>query len=254
MISLATLDTDGIRHGFFTRAGGVSGGIYASLNCGFGSGDVPADIAENRRRAAGALALEPDRLVTCHQVHSPTVARVDAPWPHDRRPRADAMVTCRTGIALGILTADCAPVLLADPAAGVIGAAHAGWRGALGGVLDATVAAMRELGATTAGISAAIGPCIAQTSYEVGPEFPVPFLAESAGHACFFAAAARPGHFRFDLAAYVAARLGRLGIGRIDRAAADTAAEPDRFFSYRRACLSGEPDYGRQLSAIALTP
>lgn len=253
MIRLDTLETGRIRHGFFTRAGGVSGGIYASLNCGFGSDDAAADVAENRRRAAAALALEPDRLATCHQVHSPTVVVIEAPWSLGERPRADAMVTRRAGIALGILTADCAPVLFADPAAGIIGAAHAGWRGALGGVLDATVAAMFDLGATAASLGAAIGPCIAQASYEVGPEFPAPFLAESMGNARFFVAATRPGHFRFDLASYVADRLGRLGIRRIDRAAGDTAAEPDRFFSYRRSCLRREPDYGRQLSAITLT-
>lgn len=252
MIRLDNLDTHGIRHGFFTRAGGVSEGIFASLNCGFGSGDAAANVAENRRRAAAFLALEPARLATCHQVHGADVVVVEAPWALEDRPRADAMVTDRPGIALGILTADCVPVLFADPAAEIIGAAHAGWRGALGGVLDATVAAMRALGAATSDIHAGIGPCIAQRSYEVGPEFSAPFLAEDPAQARFFVPAARPGHFRFDLPGYVAERLRRLGIVHIAATGGDTAAEPDRFFSYRRSCLDRAPDYGRALSAIAL--
>jgi YfiH family protein len=253
MILLDGLDVPGVAHGFFTREGGVSEGLYASLNCGLGSGDDAAHVVENRRRVAAALALEPGRLLTCHQIHSADVVVVDEPWSLAGRPRADAMVTKRAGIALGILTADCAPVLFVDPKAGIIGAAHAGWRGALTGVLDATVAAMRDLGAAAADIRAGIGPCIGQASYEVGPEFPAPFLAERATNERFFIAAARPGHFQFDLAAYVADRLRHLGLARVDATGGDTAAESERFFSYRRSCHNRESDYGREISAIAIT-
>jgi YfiH family protein len=252
LITLGALDADGIRHGFFTRDGGVSGGIFASLNCGFGSGDDESKVAENRRRVAQALGQSPDRLVTSYQFHSAEAVAVERPWRRDDRPRADAMATRTPGIALGILTADCAPVLFADPTARVIGAAHAGWRGALGGVLEATVRAMVTLGAARERIAACIGPCIGRASYEVGPEFPAPFLAEDSANAAFFVAAPRAGHFLFDLAGYAARRLERLGIARIARTGGDTAAEPDRFFSYRRACLRKETDYGRALSAICL--
>jgi polyphenol oxidase len=252
LIRLGTLDQPGIRHTFFTREGGVSHGLFASLNCGLGSGDAPALVAENRRRAAASLGLDADRLVTCYQVHSATVALVDETWRSEERPRADALVTRREHVALGILTADCAPVLFADHDAGVIGAAHAGWRGALGGVLEATVAAMVGLGAAAEHIAAGIGPCIGRASYEVGAEFPAPFLAEDAASAQFFAPAPRQGHFLFDLAGYVARRLERIGIGTVERSGGDTAAEPDRFYSYRRSCVLKEPDYGRALSAIRL--
>ncbi len=253
MISLGTLnDASGIRHAFFTREGGVSDGLFGSLNCGFGSGDAPERVAENRARAMAALDLAPDRLVTCHQIHSPDVVTVEAPWRREDNPRADALVTGRPGIALGILTADCVPVLLADPAASVIGAAHAGWKGALGGVVATTVAAMVALGAKPGRMRAAIGPCIAQRSYEVGPEFPGPFLAADAANADFFAPARRPGHFMFDIGGYVERRLIEAGIAAIQRAPCDTVAEEARFFSYRRACLKGEKDYGRSLSAIAI--
>jgi purine-nucleoside/S-methyl-5'-thioadenosine phosphorylase / adenosine deaminase len=252
VITLRALAGNGIRHGFFTREGGVSDGIFVSLNCGFGSADASTNVTENRGRAMDTLGLARDRLVTCYQVHSPRVAVVDAVWTLDDRPRADAMVTRRTGIALGILTADCAPVLLADAEAGVIGAAHAGWRGALTGVLEATVQAMVELGASPSRLRAGIGPCIAQASYEVGPEFPAPFLAESPANTGFFLPAPRTGHLVFDLAGYVAQKLGRLGLASIELTGGDTAAEADRFFSYRRACHRKEPDYGRALSAIAL--
>lgn len=252
MIRLGTLDRPGVRHGFFTRAGGVSQGIFASLNCGLGSGDAPALVAENRRRAAAALGLDADRLATCYQVHSATVTIVGEEWRNDRRPRADALVTRRRDVALGILTADCAPVLFADREAGVVGAAHAGWRGALGGVLEATIAAMRELGAAPQRIAAGIGPCIGHASYEVGAEFPAPFLAEDAANARFFCPAPRQGHFLFDLAGYVVRRLERSGVGAVEWSSGDTAAEPERFFSYRRACLLKESDYGRALSAIRL--
>jgi polyphenol oxidase len=250
----SSLDLPGIRHGFFTRHGGVSEGIYASLNCGFGSSDEAAKVAENRARAMAALGLAGDRLATCYQTHSADVVVVDDPWPRAENPRADAMVTRTPAVALGILTADCAPVLFTDPVARVIGAAHAGWRGALSGVLEATVAAMQKLGAATPRIHAAIGPCIGRDSYEVGAEFPAPFIAEKAANAVFFRAAPRAGHFLFDLAGYVATRLRHLGLVRIETIAGDTAAEADRFFSYRRSCHRKEPDYGRELSAIVLGP
>jgi YfiH family protein len=248
------LDLPGVRHGFFTRQGGVSEGIFASLNCGFGSSDEAAKVAENRARATAVLGLAGDRLATCYQVHSADVVVVDRPWPRGEAPRVDGMVTRTPEIALGILTADCAPVLFADADARVIGAAHAGWRGALSGVLEATVDAMKKLGATPQRIRATIGPCIGRHSYEVGPEFPAPFLAENAGNAVFLRVAPRAGHFFFDLAGYVAARLQRLGLTRIETIPGDTAAEADRFFSYRRSCHRKEPDYGRELSAIALMP
>ena len=253
MISLAALnDAAGIRHAFFTREGGVSAGLYSSLNCGFGSGDAAEKVAENRARAMAALDLAPDRLVTCHQVHSPDVVTVAAPWRREDNPRADALVTNCRGIALGILTADCVPVLFADADAGVIGAAHAGWKGALGGVVAATVAAMARLGAAPGRMRAAVGPCIAQRSYEVGPEFPAPFLAEDSGNGDFFAPARRAGHFMFDIAGYVERRLIAAGVAAIQRAPCDTVAEETRFFSYRRACLKGEKDFGNGLSAIVL--
>ena len=251
MITLDTLqDLPGIRHGFFTREGGVSGGLYASLNCGFGSGDEPARVAENRARIAARLAVPAGHLVTVYQIHSPDVAVAERPWQPGDAPQADAMVTDRPGIALGILTSDCVPVLFADPAAGVIGAAHAGWKGARGGVVANTVAAMVRLGARPERMAAAIGPCIAQTSYEVGPEFPGHFEAEDAG---FFAPSPRPGHFLFDIGGLVEKRLADQGIDTIRRCRHDTAAEEGRFFSYRRATLRGEPVYGRGLSVIALS-
>jgi polyphenol oxidase len=253
MITTPVLDDlAGVRHGFFGREGGVSGGLYGSLNCGFGSGDIAENVAENRARVAAALGLGADRLVSCYQVHSPTVVAVDRPWPREENPKADAMVTRQRGLALGILTADCAPVLFADSRAGVIGAAHAGWRGAVSGVVEATLAAMETLGAERSRVRAAIGPCIAQPSYEVGPEFPAPFLAEDAANGRFFLSAPRDGHFLFDLGGYVEEKLRAAGIAAIDRSRADTAREEDRFFSYRRTCLKGEKDYGREISVIAL--
>ncbi|HUK11399.1 MAG TPA: peptidoglycan editing factor PgeF [Stellaceae bacterium] len=251
MITAECLTADGIRHGFFTREGGVSEGLYASLNCGFGSGDAPEKVAENRARAAAALGLRGESLVTCYQIHSASVVVVEAPWTREAAPRADGMVTMRPGIALGVLAADCAPVLLADPDARVIGACHAGWRGALSGVIDATLAEMLRQGARTARVSAAVGPAIGAASYEVGPEFPAPFLAEDPGSADLFRPAARAGHYLFDLPAYVLRRLARLGI-RAHHIGGDTAADETRYFSYRRTCLRGERDYGRLISAIAL--
>jgi YfiH family protein len=241
-----------ITHGFFTRAGGVSDGVYNSLNTGFGSNDDADCVAENRARTMHALGLAPERLSTAYQVHSARISVIEAPVPYEDAPRVDGFVTATPGIALGILSADCAPILLADPTAGVIGAAHAGWRGALTGVIDAAVDAMEGLGATRADIHAAIGPCIGQASYEVGPDFSAPFLAHDAGAHGFFTAAARAGHFMFDLEGYAAHRLGRLGLANVCGTGLDTCAREDAFFSYRRATLKGENDYGRGLSVIAL--
>lgn len=254
MLTLDVLSGDpAIRHAFFTRAGGVSGGLFASLNCGFGSGDDSDKVARNRAIAMDGLGLAADRLVTCRQVHSATVVAVEEPWRRENSPSADGMVTTRPGIALGVLAADCAPILFADPRSGVIGAAHGGWRGALDGVAEATVAAMVAHGARAADIRAAIGPCIGQASYEVGPEFPPRFLAVDPDSGAFFVPAARDGHFRFDLGGYIVHRLSRLGLAAIECSGCDTAADPDRFFSYRRGCLVGERDYGRALAAITLT-
>jgi len=240
-----------IAHGFFTREGGISTGIYASLNCGLGSGDDPAHVAVNRARCAEMLGVSPAGLVTAYQVHGIAVAEVTASWVPGNGPKADAMVTTQRGIALGILTADCTPILLADAKAGVIGAAHAGWKGAKAGVMDAVVAAMVRLGAKQADIVAAIGPVIARESYEVGPEFRQAFLDDDSNAAVFFHDGPR-GRSHFDLSGFVIHRLERLGLGGIHRIVADTCADAGQFFSYRRSCLNGEPDYGRQLSAIAL--
>jgi hypothetical protein len=253
MITLDTLEGGAVRHAFFTRRGGVSEGLYAALNCGFGSGDDPDKVARNRAIAAARLGVMPESLVSCHQVHGKNVVRVERAWQRQENPRADAMVTAVPGIALGILAADCAPVLFADPAAGVVGAAHGGWRGALAGIMEATVAAMAALGARPERIRAGIGPCIAQPSYEVGPEFPANFAAADPDSGGFFRPAPRPGHHLFDLPGYIEHRLGRLGLAAVARAPHDTAAEEGMFFSYRRACQRGEADYGRALAAVALT-
>ena len=239
-----------VSHGFFTREGGVSEGIYASLNCGYGSADAPAHVTENRARALAVLGQRNGQLCTLDQTHSARVAVLDGPSAGTRPPEADAHVTKAPGLALGILTADCAPVLLADADAGVIGAVHAGWRGALDGVIEAALATMIDLGADAARMTAAVGPCIGKASYEVGPEFPAPFLDADAANAAFFVAAA--GRQRFDLNGFVCDRLAALGIGEVAQVAADTCADARRFFSYRRSRLHGEPDYGRQLSAIVL--
>ena len=242
-----------VRHAFFTRKGGVSTGIFSSLNCGFGSGDHPADVAENRARAAATLGIPTETLCTVYQIHSPKVAIVVEPWQRSAAPQVDAMVTRKPGIALGILTADCVPVLFADTQASVIGAAHAGWKGALGGVLEATVEAMEKLGAARGRIAAALGPSIAQASYEVGPEFHAAFVNADPANARFFIESDRAGHFRFDLPAYVAGRLEQAGIEASREAAIDTYAEADLCFSYRRATHARESDYGRLLSAIVLS-
>jgi polyphenol oxidase len=254
MIKSAELErSERVRHAFFTREGGVSQGIFAALNCGQGSGDDPALVRRNRAIAMQTLAAAPEALVTAYQVHSRDALLVREPWAPDARPKVDALVTDRPGVVLGILTADCAPLLFADAAAGVIGAAHAGWRGALLGVAESAIEIMCERGAVASRIVAAIGPCIGPDSYEVGPEFPAPFLAADAKSARFFKAAKRPRHFYFDLPGYIAARLAKLGLHSVEAARADTLADEERFFSYRRATLRGEKDYGRLLSAICLT-
>ncbi len=240
---------EGVAHAFLEREGGVSTGLYAGLNCGFGSRDDRDAVSENRRRALAAVGA--DRLATLHQVHSAEAAILTEP---PRGLKADGMATDRPGFALGILTADCAPVLFADAQAGVVGAAHAGWRGALAGIAEAVLERMEELGARAGRTAAAVGPCIGQASYEVGPEFRVAFEAADPDNGRWFVHAARAGHFRFDLAGYVAARLERAGLAAVSVARADTCAEEARFFSYRRACLRGETDYGRLLSLVTLRP
>ena len=252
-IRLGALDAGGIQHAFFTRQGGVSGGIYASLNCGYGSGDAPDHVERNRGIAADLLGLPPDRLVSCYQVHGTTALTVTQPWVRADNPKADAMVTSVPGIALGILAADCAPVLFHDAEAGVIGAAHGGWRGTLSGVMEATLAAMTALGATIDRVKAGIGPCIGPDSYEVGAEFPARFRDTDADSVGFFRPATRDGHFMFDLPGYIAHRLHRAGVAEIEAAGRDTATEEELFFSYRRTCLRGDRDYGRGLAAIALS-
>jgi polyphenol oxidase len=239
-----------VPHGFLGRRGGISGGLVAGLNAGLGSGDDEAAVAENRARAASAI-LPGAVLVGVYQVHSPDCVTVAEPWNDAARPQADALVTNRKGLLLGIVTADCAPILFADTSAGVIGAAHAGWKGAFTGVIENTVAAMESLGARRENIAAAIGPCIAQASYEVDDAFAARFTSAEAANVRFFATG-RPGHCHFDLEAYVAHRLGNAGIARIERLGLDTLAAPDRFYSYRRATLRGEPAYGRQISLIGL--
>ena len=245
---------DGLPHGFFDRAGGVSEGVVAGLNCGLGSGDEPAHVAENRRRALAAV-LPSGRLVGVYQVHGADAVTVVQPWGDAARPHADALVTARPGVVLGILTADCAPVLLADAAAGVVGAAHAGWKGALAGVTDAAIVAMEGLGARRDRIVAAIGPTIARASFEVGDDLVARFLADDGGNGRFVSAGPG-GRPHFDLEAYVAHRLAAAGVRRVEALGLDTYATRlsggDRFYSYRRATHRGEPEYGRQIALIAL--
>jgi YfiH family protein len=254
MLRAEALAHPGIRHAFFTRQGGVSTGLYASLNGGIGSADSAAHVIENRARMAAALGVEPRCLITAYQIHSPQVIVAEGPWPAEARPRADAIVTRSTALAIGVSTADCGPVLFADPKARVIGAAHAGWRGALTGVLEATIAAMARLGAAREAIRVALGPMIRQPNYEVGPDLIERFAAEDRESGSFFAPAVRAGHALFDLPGYIAARLTRAGVGHIEDLNACTYADAARFFSYRRATHLGEPDYGRHVNAIALVP
>jgi polyphenol oxidase len=240
------------RHGFFTREGGVSDGLYASLNCGTGSDDIPAHVAENRGRAASSLGVHVDRLVTPYQVHSADVAVVDRDWKMGSRPEVDALVTREAGIALGVVTADCVPVMLYDQTQQVVAALHAGWKGTLAGIVSNTVAAMVSLGATPGTISAAVGPCIAQPSYEVGDELFQAFTSANPEWTSFFVTSDREGHHRFDLGGVVSACLGASDISDIDLMQHDTYADESRFFSFRRTTHRHEPYYGRQLSAIVL--
>lgn len=250
-LEILTSDSlNGVRHGFFTRKGGASSGVFAGLNCGYGSSDQQDIVKINRTRVAGALDVAPDRLVSVYQVHSPDVVVVDGPI-NGQTPPADAMVSATPGVALGILTADCQPVLFADPDAGVIGAAHAGWKGALDGVLDATVDAMLEQGATRDNITAVIGPTISQRAYEVGPEFFEMFLDHDSENARFFAGG-QGDRMQFDLPAFGLHRLREAGVGHAEWTRHCTYSDAARFFSYRRCTHAKEADYGRLISAIRL--
>jgi hypothetical protein len=248
--ALSLRDLPGIGHGFFTRRGGASSGLYASLNCGPGSSDAPERVGENRARVAAALGTAPERLLSVWQVHSPDVVTVDGPWTGER-PKADAIVTHTPGLAIGVLTADCTPILFAEAEARVIGAAHAGWRGALAGVIERTVEAMERLGARRARIAAAVGPAIGRCSYEVGPELEQAFVAADAGSVRFFHTT-DAGRRHFDLPGFCRSRIAAAGIGTADDLALDTYADESRFFSYRRTTHRREADYGRQISAIVL--
>ncbi len=248
--SLSGLPT--IRHAFFTREGGVSRGLYRSLNGGMGSNDDAAMVRENRARMAAALGVAPGSLVTAYQIHSPDVVVAEKPWTRENAPRADAVVTRVPGLAVAVTTADCGPVLFADEAAGVVGAAHAGWKGALSGVLDSTIDTMERLGASRARITAVIGPTIRQANYEVGPEFVARFIAQDPDSERFFMPSGRERHALFDLPGFIAARLKSAGLVRIDDLGHCTYADPDRFYSYRRSVHRAEPDYGRHVNAIAL--
>ena len=250
-ITHESLVLPGIAHGFFTRQGGVSSGLYASLNCGTGSKDDRTLVLENRARVAEALGVAADSLATPYQVHGTDAVAVEAAWQPGKGPKADAVVTNRPGVALGIGTADCGPILFADAEARVIGAAHAGWRGALAGVAEAAIAAMERLGARRERIVAVLGPSISQANYEVGPELVARFTAADPANARFFAPSPRDGHALFDLPAYTVARLTAAGVTAANMALC-TYAEPERFYSYRRATHLGEADYGRLLSAIVL--
>lgn len=253
VIDAPALQLPGIRHAFFTRQGGVSEGLYASLNGGLGSGDNPEHVRENRRRMTERLGLAPSNLVSLYQIHSAEAVVVEAPFPE--RPRADAMATRVTGLGLGILTADCGPILFADAENRVVGAAHAGWKGALTGVIEATLSAMEGLGADRARTVAVLGPTIGASAYEVGPEFRERFEAEDAANARYFAVSPeRPTHSLFDLPSYIVARLQRAGIGTVANLGLCTYADPERFFSYRRTTHRQEADYGRLVSAIAIAP
>lgn len=242
----------GVRHAFFTREGGISEGIYSGLNGGLGSDDVPDNIRENRRRMADALDVPVANLLSVHQIHSPDVVVASEPWDTSARPKVDAIVTKRPGLALGITTADCGPVLMVDPKARVIGAAHAGWKGALTGVLESTLDAMEKQGAQRDGIIAALGPMIRQRNYEVGLEFVQRFADVDEGNLRFFASASRDGHAMFDLAGYIRERLQAAGVLMIDDVDLCTYADEDRFYSFRRSTHRKEADYGRHVHAIVL--
>jgi polyphenol oxidase len=246
------LQAAGVRHAFFTREGGVSTGVYAGLNGGLGSADKLENVAENRARMAGHLGVGPDNLLSLYQIHSAIAVDVETPWPRAERPQADAMVTVHPGIALGVGAADCGPILFADPDAGVVGAAHSGWKGAIGGVLEATVAAMERRGARRGRMIAALGPMLSQENYEVGPEFEAQFLAADAANARYFREGSRAGYPHFDLPGYIAGRLRAAGVGMVEDLALCTYANEARFYSYRRKTHRGEADYGRLIAAIRL--
>ena len=241
-----------IRHTFFTRSGGVSDGVYASLNGGIGSNDAPEKVTENRARMAATLGVTPERFLTPYQIHSPDVVVADGSWTQETRPRADAVVTREPKLAIGVSTADCGPLLFADAEAGVVGAAHAGWRGAFTGVIEATLAGMEKLGASRQHITVALGPTIRQPNYEVGPEFLERFRAADMDNERFFAPSKREGHAMFDLTSYIADRVHRAGIVQFEDLGHCTYADPAQFYSYRRMTQRGEPDYGRHINAIAL--
>ena len=249
----SNLQHKGIAHGFFTREGGVSQGLYQSLDGGLGSSDDPQSIIKNRARMAHALGVNEHHLLSLYQIHSATCVKVNEPWSLDQRPRADAMVTNRTGLALGIGTADCGPLLFADPHARLIGAAHAGWKGALYGVIESTILAMEELGAQRGRLHVTLGPTISQSAYEVGPEFRETFLSTDKNWDRFFTAQNESGKCHFDLPAFIMDRLEKAHVGSIENLALCTYADEERFFSFRRTTHRKEADYGRLIAAIALT-
>lgn len=249
-IASPVLKASGIRHAFFTRQGGVSEGVYSSLNGGVGSSDERDHVMENRRRMAQSLGVAAERFLVPFQIHSPDCLIVSEPWVE--RPRCDALATATRGLALGVTGADCGMILFADSRAGVIGAAHSGWKGALTGVVEATIAAMEKLGARRADMGVALGPTIGPDSYEVGPEFFAQFLAASHDYARFFSASAREGHHMFDLPGFISSRVDRAGVGAYENLRLDTYADEARFYSYRRTTHRKEPDYGRLVSAIVL--
>jgi hypothetical protein len=251
-LTAESLRIPGVAHGFFTRLGGVSQGVYASLNGGVGSRDTPEAVTENRARIGAALGAAPERLAVPFQIHSPDAVAITELWPETARPRCDALVTATPGLALGVTGADCGMILFADQRARVIGAAHAGWKGVLTGMVEATVAAMERLGAKRSDIIAALGPCIGHDSYEVGPEFVAAFEDAGDDTARYFAPSRREGRSMFDLNAYIAERAGRAGVGGFEDLRLDTYADERRFFSYRRATHRKEPDYGRLLSVIVM--
>ncbi|WP_420547855.1 peptidoglycan editing factor PgeF [Curvivirga sp.] len=252
-----SLKLDGINHGFFTRGGGISEGIYKGLNCGSGSNDNPDKVQENRNRVAGKLKVASGHLLSLYQIHSAEVVTIDSKpdlevWNSMQRPKADGFATKRDDIALGILTADCGPVLFADEKASVIGACHAGWKGAIGGVMENTVNAMEKLGANRSNIKAVLGPCIHQHSYEVGSEFVVEFVTADSGNTKYFSPSERPRHSMFDLPSFILDKLATLNLASFTKLDWDTRENEDLFYSYRRTTLAKEPDYGRQISAISL--
>lgn len=245
-------DASGVSHGFWGKTGGVSGGVYASLNCGYGSGDDVELVRQNRARVARDLGADEGRLLTVYQIHSADAVVVDTPWSREHAPHADGMATNVRGIALGVLAADCAPVLFADPEAGVIGSAHAGWQGAFKGVIEGVVRQMESLGARRQAIKACVGPCISQANYEVGPEFVDRILAETPAHAAYFVPSTKAGHSMFDLPSFVMRRLEQAGVGHVEALAQCTYADEAGFFSFRRTTHRKEAAYGRNISAIMM--